>query len=38
MIEITARGKNNMPGYEKSLKESQIKKFTVHIPESGHKK
>jgi hypothetical protein len=37
MIEITARGKNNMPGYEKSLKESQIKEFTVHIRESGHK-
>jgi hypothetical protein len=38
MIEITARGKNNMPGYEKSLKEAQIKEFTVHIREPGHKK
>lgn len=37
MIEITAKGKSKMPRYEKSLKESQIKEFTVHILELGHK-
>jgi len=37
MIEITAKGKHKMPSYEKSLKESQIKEFTVHIREPGHK-
>jgi cytochrome c6 len=38
LIEITAKGKNKMPGYEKSLKDSQIKDFVAYIRELAKKK
>ena len=38
LIEITAKGKNKMPGYEKSLKDSQIKDFVAYIRELARKK
>ncbi|MEO6120315.1 MAG: cytochrome c [Terriglobales bacterium] len=31
LIEITARGKNKMPGFAKSLKEDQIKSLVAYI-------
>jgi mono/diheme cytochrome c family protein len=37
LIEITAKGKNKMPGYEKSLKESQIKDLVAYIRELAKK-
>jgi mono/diheme cytochrome c family protein len=38
LIEITAKGKNKMPGYEKSLSKSQIKDLVAYIRELAHKK
>lgn len=38
LLEITAKGKNKMPGYEKSLKESQMKDLVAYIRELGKKK
>jgi cytochrome c6 len=37
LIEITAKGKNKMPGYEKSLKESEIKDLVAYIRELAKK-
>lgn len=34
---ILAKGKNKMPGYEKQLKESQIKDLVAYIRELGKK-
>lgn len=38
LIEITTKGKNKMPGYEKSLSAAQIKEVVVYIRELGKKK
>ncbi len=38
LIEITTKGKNKMPGYEKSLSAAQIKELVAHIRELGKKK
>jgi mono/diheme cytochrome c family protein len=38
LFEITAKGKNKMPGYEKSLKESQIKDLVAYIRDLAKKK
>jgi len=37
LIEITSKGKNKMPGYEKTLKESQIKALVGYICEFAKK-
>ena len=36
--EITAKGKNKMPAYGKSLKEAEIKKLVAYVRELGKKK
>lgn len=38
LIEITSKGKNKMPGYEKTLKESQIKELVGYIRELAKKR
>ncbi|MGC2673372.1 MAG: cytochrome c [Candidatus Acidiferrum sp.] len=38
LVEITAKGKNKMPGYEKSLKDAEIKGLVAFIRELGKKK
>ena len=38
LIEITTKGKNKMPGYEKSLSAAQIKEVVAHVRELGKKK
>ncbi len=38
LIEITAKGKNKMPAYGNSLKDSQIKGLVAYIRELGKKK
>jgi mono/diheme cytochrome c family protein len=38
LIEITTKGKNKMPGYEKSLSAAQIKEVVEHVRELGKKK
>jgi mono/diheme cytochrome c family protein len=38
LFEITAKGKNKMPGYEKSLKEAQIKDLVAYIRDLAKKK
>lgn len=38
LVEITAKGKNKMPGYEKSLKEAEIKNLVAYIRELSKKK
>lgn len=38
LLEITAKGKNKMPGYEKGLKESEMKDLVAYIRELGKKK
>ncbi|MBZ5502366.1 MAG: cytochrome c [Acidobacteriia bacterium] len=38
LIEITTKGKNKMPGYEKSLSAAQIKEVVAYIRELGKKK
>lgn len=38
LIEITAKGKNKMPGYEKSLYDSQIKDLVAYIRGLAKKK
>jgi cytochrome c6 len=38
LIEITSKGKNKMPGYEKTLKESQIKELVGYIRELAKEK
>jgi len=35
LASITAKGKNKMPGYEKSLKEAEIKDLTAYIRQLG---
>ncbi len=37
LAEITAKGKNKMPAYEKSLKESEIKALVTYIRELAKK-
>lgn len=37
MIEVTAKGKNKMPAYEKSLKPEQIKALVAHMRELAKK-
>jgi cytochrome c6 len=37
LAEITAKGKNKMPAYEKTLKESQIKDLVAYIRELAKK-
>jgi cytochrome c6 len=36
--EIIAKGKSKMPGYEKSLKEAEIKDLVAYVRELGKKK
>lgn len=38
LTEITAKGKNKMPGYEKSLKDSQIKDLVAYMRDLAKKK
>src|SRR5712692_8727143 len=38
LTEITAKGKNKMPGYEKSLKPGQIKDLIAYIRQLAKKK
>jgi len=38
LIEITTKGKNNMPAYKSSLKDSQIKGLIAYIIELARKK
>ena len=38
LAEITAKGKNKMPAYGKSLKESEIKDLVAYVRELGKKK
>jgi len=38
LVEITAKGKNKMPGYEKSLKAAEIQNLVVYIRELRKKK
>lgn len=38
LAEITAKGKNKMPAYEKTLKESQIKGLVAYIRDLAKKK
>jgi mono/diheme cytochrome c family protein len=38
LAEIIAKGKNKMPGYEKSMKESEIKDLVAYVRELGKKK
>ncbi|MGB7022208.1 MAG: cytochrome c [Candidatus Acidiferrales bacterium] len=38
LIEITAKGKNKMPAYGNSLKDSQIKELVAYIRELGKKR
>jgi mono/diheme cytochrome c family protein len=38
LIEITTKGKNKMPGYEKSLSAAQIKDLVEQVREFGKKK
>lgn len=38
LIEITAKGKNKMPGYEKTLKAEQIKSLVAYVRELTKKK
>ena len=38
LAEITAKGKNKMPAYEKTLKESQIKDLVTYIRDLARKK
>lgn len=38
LMEITAQGKNKMPGYGKTLKASEIKDLVAYIREYGKKK
>jgi cytochrome c6 len=38
LTEITAKGKNKMPGYEKSLKPEQIKDLVAYIRQLAQKK
>lgn len=37
LAEITAKGRNKMPGYEKTLKESEIKGLVAYIRELAKK-
>lgn len=37
LIEITTKGKNKMPGYEKSMSAAQIKDVVAHVRELGKK-
>jgi mono/diheme cytochrome c family protein len=38
LMEILSKGKNKMPGYEKSLKEFEIKDLVAYVRELGKKK
>lgn len=38
LIEITTKGKNKMPAYDKKLTEQQIKDLVAHVREIGKKK
>lgn len=38
LTEIIAKGKNKMPGYEKSLKETEINDLVAYVRELGKKK
>lgn len=38
LVAITAKGKNKTPGYEKSLKESQIKELIAYICDLAKKR
>ena len=37
LIEITAKGKNKMPGYEKSLKDAEIESWSLISVSSAKK-
>ena len=38
LVEITAKGRNKMPAYEKSLKDAEIKSLVAYIPEISNRK
>lgn len=38
LIEITAKGKNKMPGFEKKLREEQIRQLVAYVRELANKK